>query len=135
MHIHIQAQGFALTDGLREYVERRLQFALGWADDRLRRISVGLSDANGLHGSENTCCRIHIDFPGVPDIVIEDTEADVYAAIDRAASRAGRSVAHGLDRLREYRHGTFPEVTRRASRRPAPALKPWLTAPCGLGEM
>ncbi len=43
MNIHIQARGFALTDSLREHVERRLRFALGWADDRLRQVSVRLS--------------------------------------------------------------------------------------------
>lgn len=116
MHIHIQAHDFALTHSLRQYIERRLQFAFGWADDQLRQVSVQLFDENRAYRKENKCCRIRIEFPGAEDIVIEDTEADVCIAIDRAASRAGRSVAHGLDRLREYRHGTFPEVTRMASR-------------------
>jgi len=116
MRIDIQARDFALTRSLREYIERRLQFAFGWADDQLRQVSVQLFDGNGSCGNDNKCCRIHIDFPGVPDIVIEDTEADVCIAIDRAASRAGRSVAHGLDRLHEYRrYGSFPAATPTAS--------------------
>lgn len=135
MRIAIQARDFALTDGLREHIERRLQFAFGWADDQLGQVSVHLFDENGPRGNKNKCCQIRIDFPGAQDIAIEDTEADVYVAIDRAAGRAGRSVAHGLDRLREYRHDSFPEATPTASRRPVSALKPLPTASHGLGEI
>ncbi|MDG4549385.1 MAG: HPF/RaiA family ribosome-associated protein [Candidatus Contendobacter sp.] len=108
MNIHIQARGFPLTEGLREHVARRLQFALGWADDRLRQVSVRLSDENGPRGGEDKRCRIRIAFPGGPSAVIEDTEADLYVAIDRAADRAGRSVTRRLERQRDYRHGASP---------------------------
>lgn len=110
MNIHIQAQGFALTDSLREHTERRLRFALGWADDRLRQISVRLSDENGPHGGEDKRCRIQLTFPGAASVVIDDTEADLYVAIDRAVDRAGRSVARRLERQRDYRQGPSPAV-------------------------
>lgn len=90
-----------LTKALRDHAERRLRFALGWADDRLRRISVRLSDENGPRGGEDKRCRIRIAFAGAPSVVIEDTESDVYVAIDRAADRAGRSVARRLERQRD----------------------------------
>ncbi|MDG4594164.1 MAG: HPF/RaiA family ribosome-associated protein [Candidatus Contendobacter sp.] len=111
MNIHIQARGFALTDGLREHIERRLRFALGWADDRLRQVSVRLSDENGPRGGEDKRCRIQIAFTGAPSVVIDDTEADLYVAIDRAADRAGRSVARRLERQRNYRQGLSPMTT------------------------
>ena len=105
MRINIRAQGFELTDSLREHTERRLRFALGWADDRLRQISVRLSDENGPRGGKDKCCRIQITFPGAPSVVIEDTETDLYVAIARAADRAARSVAHLLERQHDHRHG------------------------------
>ena len=43
-------------------------------------------------------------FPGTPNVVIEDTEADLYVAIDRAADRAERAVTRRLERLREHHH-------------------------------
>jgi len=110
MHIHIQARGFDLTGGLREHVERRLQFALGWADAQLRRVSVRLSDENGPRGGEDKRCRIQIAFPGAASVVVDDTEADLYVAIDRAADRIGRSVARRLARQRDRRHGPSPAV-------------------------
>ena len=110
MHINIKARGFALTNGLREHAERRLQFALGWADEHLRQVSVRLSDENGPRGGEDKRCRIQITFRGAPSVVIDDTEADLYVAIDRAADRAGRSVARRLERQRDGRQGPLPAV-------------------------
>lgn len=107
MHIDIQARGFELTDGLRQHAERRLNFALGWASYDVRKIAVRLFDVNGPRGGEDKCCRIQVSLPKSQDVVIEDTEADLYIAIDRAAERAERSVARRLERQREHKHGTF----------------------------
>lgn len=110
MSTNIQARGFELTDGLREYTARRLRFALGWASHRLGQISVRLSDENGPRGGVDKCCRIRIEFPGAQNVVIEDTEADIYVAIDRAADRAGRLVARRLERQRDHRQGLLAEA-------------------------
>lgn len=107
MHIDIQARGFPLTEGLRAHTERRLKFALSWASHDLRKVVVRLSDINGPRGGEDKRCCIQVVFPGVPDVVIEDTEADLYVAIDRAVDRTERSVARLLERQREHRHGAF----------------------------
>jgi len=93
MKINVQARGFELTDGLRDQTERRLRYALSWADDHLRQVSVRLSSESGPRRSKNLRCRIQIDFPRAQDVVIEDTETDWRVAIDRAADRASRSVA------------------------------------------
>ncbi|MCM2288137.1 MAG: HPF/RaiA family ribosome-associated protein [Sulfuritalea sp.] len=104
MRIDIQARGFDLTEGLREHTVRRLQFALGWASYDVRTVTVRLFDINGPRGGEDKRCRIQVAFPGTPNVVIEDTEADLYVAIDRAADRAERAVTRRLERLREHRH-------------------------------
>lgn len=107
MRIDIQASGFELTDGLRQHTERRLQFALSWASHDVRKVMVRLSDINGPRGGNDKRCRIQIPLPRTPDIVIEDTESDLYVAIDRAAERAERSLARQLERQREHPHGSF----------------------------
>jgi ribosomal subunit interface protein len=110
MQIHIQTQDLEPTADLREHVERRLRFALGWADDHLRQVSVRLSDESSSRGGKEKRCRLRIGFPGAPSMVIEDIEADVYVAIDRAVDRAGRSVAHRLERLHDHRHGPSSQI-------------------------
>jgi len=41
-------------------------------------------------------------------VVIEDIQADMYVAIDRATDRAGRALARQIERQRESR-ATVPE--------------------------
>ena len=104
MRLDIQARGFDLTEGLRGHTERRLQFALNWASQDLRTVSVRLFDINGPRGGNDKRCRIQIPLSGGQDVVIEDTESDLYVAIDRAADRTERALARRLERQREHRH-------------------------------
>ena len=103
MQINIQARGFELTDALRSHTLLRLRFALGWAGHHLRKVSVRLSDENGPRGGEDKRCRIRVGVAGPQDVVIEDTETDLYVAIDRATDRAGRVLARRLERQRFQR--------------------------------
>lgn len=104
MRIDIQANGFELTDALRQHAERRLQFALSWASNDVRRIVVRLSDINGPRGGKDKRCTIQIPMPRAQDVLIEDTESDLYVAIDRAVERTERTLARKLERLHEHRH-------------------------------
>jgi len=101
MQFDIQARGFPMNDGLREHTERRLQFALGWAEAYVRRIVVRLVDIDSLRSGEDKRCGIRISFPDAQEVVIEDAEADLQVAIDRAADRAKRLVARRLQRQRD----------------------------------
>ena len=40
MQLVIQARGFALTTGLRDHIELDIRFALDWAKDCVRKVSV-----------------------------------------------------------------------------------------------
>lgn len=103
MQIVIQARGLSLTPSLHEYIERRIRFALDWATQHVRKLSVNLVDLNGPRGGEDKCCRIRLGISGASDIVIEDTQVDVFIAIDRAADRAGRTLARQMARQRQRR--------------------------------
>ena len=102
MHISIQANGFALTDALRAHVERRMASALGWTGARLRKLAVSLSDINGPRGGRDKRCKVQVRLAGGADVVIEDTETDLYAAIDRAANRVDRAVLRRMERQRAF---------------------------------
>jgi len=108
MQIEIQARNFSLTDSLQEYIERRLGFALSTRDEHILRIAVRLSDINGPRGGADKRCQIRVVLPHIPDVVIEDTEVDLYAAIDRAADRAGRTVGRRLARQRDRERSSVP---------------------------
>ncbi len=100
MQIEIQAHGFTATAALREHVTRRLRHALARCADRISRATVRLSDVNGPRGGADKRCQIQVRLTTLADVVIEDTEADLYVAIDRAAERAGRTAVRHLARQR-----------------------------------
>ena len=98
MQIDFRAHGFSLTGELRDYSERRLRFALARVAGRVRLITVRFFDINGPRGGIDKRCRVRATLNGLGAVVIEDTEADLYLAIDRAADRIGRTVMRRLAR-------------------------------------
>lgn len=105
VQMDIQSQGFPLTDGLRDYLMKRLAYGLNHGDEYITRVTVRLSDINGPRGGADKRCLIEVRLKSAPAVVIEDTEADLYVAIDRAAERAGRTLARRLARQREFAPG------------------------------
>ena len=100
MQIDLQARNFSLTDALRSHVKRRLDSALSTRDEHIQRVTVRLSDINGPRGGEDKRCHIQVVLPQLPEVIIEDTDEDMYTAIDRAADRAARTVGRRLARQR-----------------------------------
>lgn len=109
MRIDIQGRGFPLTAPLLDHTQRRLRFALTRSGDRIRRVAVRLGNAVGHSGSVDKFCRMQLYLEHAPPVLIEDTGADLYAVIDRAAERAGRSVAKHIARLRENAQLATPQ--------------------------
>lgn len=104
MRMNIQANGFVLTAAMRTYTEKRLSSALGWASKHTRELHVSLSDINGPRGGCDKRCRILVQIAGGRGVVIEDTETDLYHAIDRAAERVDRAVVRRIEQLRGFSH-------------------------------
>ncbi|VAW55086.1 hypothetical protein MNBD_GAMMA05-248 [hydrothermal vent metagenome] len=98
MQIDIQSRGFSLTSALLNYSEQRLLFSMSYFSDHISKVIIRLSDINGPRGGTDKRCHLQFIIAGLPDIVVDDTEADMYAAIDRAMDRARRTVARKLDR-------------------------------------
>ena len=102
MQLDIRTQGFDLTDGLREHAERRLRYALDWARHEIAKVTLRLSDINGPRGGNDKRCQVRIPMPRARAVVIEDTAADLYVAMDRAIDRAARALERRLARQREF---------------------------------
>jgi ribosome-associated translation inhibitor RaiA len=99
MQIDIQSTGFSLADTFVSYYRQQLTFALAYCSGHVKQVDVRLSEVNASRGCRQKRCYIQIMLAGIPDVVIEDTETDLYAAIDRAVARAKRTVVRKVDRL------------------------------------
>jgi ribosomal subunit interface protein len=101
MKIQIRARDLEMTEALRSHVERRLGLALGRFGERIERVAVHLSNAEqSPDGSKENRCRIVVGLPR--RVKVQETDADVLAAVDRATDRAARKVARVLDRERAW---------------------------------
>jgi ribosome-associated translation inhibitor RaiA len=98
MQIDIQPRDFSLTDALRSNAERRLRLALTCCGDHIQRVVMRLSDINGPRGGADKRCHLQVVLAGLPDVVVEDIESDLYVAIGRATDRAARTVGRKIDR-------------------------------------
>jgi putative sigma-54 modulation protein len=107
MRIEIYSSKLELPDDVHAHIERRLQFALSWASDKLQRITVRLEDINGPKGGADKSCRIHIAVVGAKPVIVDELQSDLYIAIDRAVERAGRALTRSLARTREHGHGRY----------------------------
>jgi putative sigma-54 modulation protein len=104
MRLQIHTKNFRLHDTDREEMERRLQFALNRFDGRISQVTVGLADLNGPRGGTDKQCRLVVRLAPSGKVTIEETHANVSAAVALAADRAGRAVGRELERRRDARH-------------------------------
>ncbi|EAR07664.1 HPF/RaiA family ribosome-associated protein [Reinekea blandensis] len=113
MQIEIRSKNIDMTPSLRDYVRRRLSFALGARAGQIQRVQVMLSDINGPKGGNDKHCRILVNVPYIKDVVIEDCQTELKGAIDRAAARTSRTLTKRLMKLQKIRqvgHHDFPQT-------------------------
>ena len=99
MQIEIKSTGFSLADTFVNYYRQQLNLALAYCSGHVRQVVVRLSDTNASRGCAQKRCQIQVMLAGMPDVVIEDTQTDLYAAIDRAVAMTKRTVVRNVDRL------------------------------------
>ena len=93
MKIQIRPRGMTLTETQCVRLVREVDVVLARFGERIDRVIVDVSDADvaGL-----TSCEIEVRFK--PQIVkVEDSDTDVFLAVEHAVTRAARSVIRAID--------------------------------------
>jgi len=108
--------GARLPADLSDHIERRLRFALARFGGRVERVIVFLQDRNGPKGGIDKVCRILAKVHGCGSLMAVVADSEWTAAVDRATTRIGHTVARQVDRARD-RHGRSPRVA-------GPGLRP-----------
>jgi putative sigma-54 modulation protein len=88
---------------LPDHIERRLRFALTRFGDRVGRVIVFLQDNNGPKGGVDKQCRILAKVQGCGAIMATVADSTWTAAVDRATTRIGHTLARRIGRLRDRR--------------------------------
>lgn len=103
----LKHQGTPHPANLPDHIERRLRFALARFDDRVERVIVFLQDRNGPKGGIDKVCRILTKVQGCGAIMATVADSDWTAAVDRATTRLGHTLARQIGRLRDRRIQAF----------------------------
>jgi hypothetical protein len=98
MQLDIRRQGIEIDEELKARLLRRLDFALGRLGQHVMRVWVHLADENGPRGGIGKRCRILVRLQHLPDVLVEDRDADLNVLIDRTVNRAGLAARRELGR-------------------------------------
>ena len=103
MLIDTRAIGFGMTDALQRYVEHRVESALGPLAHHVLKVTVRLEDVNANRGGVDKRCGVTIALRRNRTVIAEAVNADMYAAIDAAVTRARNGVVRRLTRSARLR--------------------------------
>ncbi|MCC6240118.1 MAG: ribosome-associated translation inhibitor RaiA [Phycisphaerales bacterium] len=100
---HIIGHGFELTEAIEQHIRQRFETALTSAADQIVDVQVNVSDMNANRGGEDKCCRAMIRLSGLPAVVVEARNRDLYTAVDEVAHRAKSALWRALKRRQTLR--------------------------------
>lgn len=101
MRVAIHNYQADLAEAFKSYVERRLRFALGRFGERVGQVKVRTC----TDGPAENNCRISAQILPFGRVEVEESDSDLFAAIDRATGRIGWLFGRELERVRDARAG------------------------------
>jgi ribosome hibernation promoting factor len=101
MRVQMQITGTDVAEALKAYVERRLRFALDRFGSRVGEITIRI----GTEGRLDRRCRISVEVLPFGKVSVEESDPNLFTAIDRAAGSVGRQFGRELERMRQIRLG------------------------------
>ncbi len=96
MKIDIQNCLIELEESIEELIQRKLRLALSNVAAYVSSITFIISDADGQNGKVEKHCSLTLSLYHMPNIVIEETHADLNFAIDRVIQKATRTARRKL---------------------------------------
>ena len=99
----ISGEGIKPPEELRDFISRRLYFALGRFSPEVQGVTACVGDINGPKGGLDKRCRIIVKLKGLENVIKEVVADDLKLAVTSAADSVGRSVARALERRRDRR--------------------------------
>lgn len=106
MKILVRTRGLEDPRTLKDHAAKRVLFALSRFSPRLREVRVIVEDVNAQRGGVDKRCIVQVRLDPGGELRVEEHATDARVAIDRAADRAGATVARQLERGR-----TVPRAT------------------------
>jgi ribosomal subunit interface protein len=96
MNIAIHAQGVAVDDQLRAYIEYRMFSAISRFGRRCLRVGVHLEESEATQAGTRYRCAVALQLNPLGRVRVRATADRLYAAVDESAERLSRRVERRL---------------------------------------
>jgi ribosomal subunit interface protein len=96
MRLQVTSHRIDLSEELKNFVRRRVHFALGRFGGRIKALSVRLADVNGPRNGVDKTCEIRISAGVEGVVIVRERQENIYLAVTNALDRAGRAVQRKL---------------------------------------
>jgi ribosome-associated translation inhibitor RaiA len=96
MRLQVTSHRIDPTADLKDFVERRIHFALGRFAGRIKALSAPLADVNGPREGMDKCCAIRVNAGYGGPLFVRERQDNIYAVVARAVERAERAVQRQL---------------------------------------
>ena len=98
MKLLVVGEKTMVSDGLHDFITRRLHVVLGRFAPEVERVTARVADVNGPRGGTDKRCRMEGKLRGLGNVRGGACADDEEAAVAFAAERLGRGVARALER-------------------------------------
>jgi len=112
MTLEVRSRGFKLSEALQLHIERRIEFAIDRFAHRVSSVTARVTCRKNGHTNQDQLCTLEVRLIPFGSVVIEERNADLYTAVDKAADRLGAGIARLLNRTQpdrsksiRYSHG------------------------------
>lgn len=100
MQIEVVLLDPAINSAVREYVENRLDSALGRLAHRIRDVEVRVGDENGPRGGDDKFCVVDVHLRPSGYVRVKRKANEIYGAVDSVAESVQKTVRRKIDRER-----------------------------------
>jgi|SRR4051794_10542018 putative sigma-54 modulation protein len=87
MNIDVRGRHLDVSEPLRAYAQRRVQFAIGSFEPRIRGVGICITDVNGPRGGVDKACVITVLVNHGRSLFARARGANAYSTVDRTACR------------------------------------------------
>ena len=100
MVLRIHGHHLEVSDTLDAHITDRFKSALDQLDHMVTEINVRLEDVNGPKGGVDKKCHATVHLRAGGTVVVEETHADIYAAVSVVADRCKNVVSRKVEKIR-----------------------------------
>jgi len=114
MKIEIKTKNVKSEKMVREFIERKVHFALDRIEDRIKRVTVRLEDQTKNSALFDGCCRIEVDLIPRGHVHVSAKGESKFDCVLKAIRKMEHAVKHSIDR-----HRTAANIRHQKSKRSA----------------